>query len=151
MTAPAPKLPDERETEEAQSALEALRGLVLERRATHVRLLPDDGRLEVDVTIPAEALQLLLRVLTHMANGHAVTVMPVRAELTTQQAADLLNVSRPHVVKLLSERAIPFRKVGTHRRVLLRDLLAYQQKEEKRRKEVLDELAEEAQKLGLGY
>jgi len=151
MNALAINLPNEQEAAEAQTAVEALRTLVTERRATHVRLRPDQGPQEVEVTIPAEAFQLFLRILTHMANGHAVTVMPVKAELTTQQAAELLNVSRPHVIKLLEEDAIPFRKVGTHRRIALVDLLAYKEKDEARRKDVLDELAREAQELGLGY
>lgn len=151
MNALAINLPNEQEAAEAQSAVDALRSLVPDRRATHVRLRPDQGPQEVEVTIPAEAFQLFLRILTHMANGDAVTVMPVKAELTTQQAAELLNVSRPHVVKLLEEGAIPFRKVGTHRRVALVDLLAYKEKDEARRKDVLDELAREAQELGLGY
>jgi excisionase family DNA binding protein len=86
-----------------------------------------------------------------MANGHAVTVMPVQAELTTQQAADLLGGSRPYLVRLLEDGRIPFHKVGTHRRVRAADVMQYKARRRGESRQVLDELTREAQDLGLGY
>jgi len=103
------------------------------------------------ITIPTKALELLSDILTEMAGGKAVSLVSSDAELSTQQAADLLGTSRPHLVKLLEVGNIPFRKVGTHRRVLLEDVLEYKSQLKKQRKDNLKFLAEEAQSLGLGY
>lgn len=83
--------------------------------------------------------------------GKAISLLPSDSELITQQAADILNVSRPHVVKLLEEGVIPFKKVGSHRRILLEDLLVYANQQKETRKEHLQFLTQQAQALNLGY
>jgi excisionase family DNA binding protein len=122
--------------------------LLKERPETDRARIRLDGE---DVILPRAAVALLRDVLTEMAQGNAVNLIPVHAELTTQQAANLLNVSRPYLVKLLEEGEMPFSMVGTHRRIRLRDLLAYQQKQQADSIEARKELAEQAQELDLGY
>lgn len=111
----------------------------------------DDGEVGETITVPADAAQVLLHALDEMAQGNAVSLIPVHAELTTQQAADILNVSRPYVVKLLDEGKIPCRSVGKYRRVRFHDLMEYKQKDDAARAEIADQLAAEAQELGMGY
>ncbi|MBE0530309.1 MAG: excisionase family DNA-binding protein [Rhodospirillales bacterium] len=110
----------------------------------------DAGR-EETIELPAGAVKLLVEILGDMASGRAVTIVPQNAELTTQQAADFLNVSRPFLIRILEEKRIPFRMVGTHRRILFEDVLHYKQGIDAERRKVLDELAAEAQELGMGY
>ncbi len=86
-----------------------------------------------------------------MARGQTLTLVPHGQELTTQEGADLLHMSRPHLVKLLEQGALPFKKVGSHRRVLLEDLLAYEAKQTHQREHQLQLLAAQAQELSLGY
>ena len=103
------------------------------------------------VAIPLKALKLLNSIISNMAQGKSIALMPTDAEITTQQAAEILNVSRPHVIKLLEKGEIPYRKVGSHRRILLQDILEYESKFRSDRRKKLDHLAKEAQKLNLGY
>jgi len=101
------------------------------------------------LTVPRPAVDLLVRVLANMAAGRGVTVVPSRAELTTQQAAEILNVSRPFVIKLLEENQIAFRTVGTHRRIRADSLLAYKRQDDAARRRGANELAAMTQELGL--
>lgn len=118
------------------------------RRAS-VRIQLIDGDAEETIDVPRSVLQLVQRALREMAQGNSVTIIPTSAELTTQQAADLLNVSRPYVVKLLEEKKIPSRMVGKYRRIRFDDLMAYKQKDDAVRAAILDELSAETQALGI--
>jgi excisionase family DNA binding protein len=146
------EMPSPQTVREAQTALRQLAPLAAPARpAPEVRVRVEGEGADQTVVLPRQAFELFLEILGQMANGNAVTILPVHAELTTQQAADLLNVSRPHLVALLEEGALPFRRVGTHRRVRAADVLAYKRRDEAHRREVLDQLAADAQELGLGY
>ena len=103
------------------------------------------------VTVPRSALDFLFSILSNMAEGKAISLVPSDTEITTQQAADMLNVSRPHVVKLLESGAIPYKKTGSHRRIRLEDLKAYHEKLKVQRNAGLKQLAKQAQELQLGY
>jgi excisionase family DNA binding protein len=101
------------------------------------------------LVVPREAAVLLAQVLGYLARDEGVTVMPDTAELTTQEAAEFLNVSRPYLIKLLETEKIPYRLVGTHRRIKFRDLRNYMNRDDLERRRAADELTQLSQELGL--
>jgi excisionase family DNA binding protein len=110
-----------------------------------------DAEQEQPLELPAGAVALLMDILDAMAAGRGVSIIPENAELTTVQAAAILNVSRPYFIKLLADRAIPHRKVGKHRRILMEDVMNYKNRIDQEREAVLDQLAADAQENNMGY
>lgn len=112
-------------------------------------------RLVVDgcgaVAVPRAVFELFVAALEGLADGEAVTLVPSKQELTTQEAAEYLNVSRPYVVQLLESGQIPFRKVGTHRRIRFSDLFKYRQVDDRKRDKIVAQLTHEAEEMGLDY
>lgn len=106
---------------------------------------------EQPLELPAGAVALLMDILDAMAAGRGVSIIPENAELTTVQAAAILNVSRPYFIKLLADRAIPHRKVGKHRRILMEDVMNYKKRIDQEREAVLDQLVADAQTNDMGY
>ena len=119
-----------------------------EKATLRVSVEQADGE-KAELTLPDASLPLLSAILRELGHGKNVVVMATDTEVTTQQAAVFLKVSRPYVVKLLEEGKIPYRLVGPRRRVLLGDLLRYKEQEDAERHRGLDELVVEAQKLGM--
>jgi excisionase family DNA binding protein len=101
--------------------------------------------------VPAMAIHMLMSILEEIAKGKAVSVIPMDAILTTQQAANFLNVSRPYINKLIKEEKLPCHMVGSHRRVYYCDLMAYKNKEDEKRQSVLKKLTELSQEEDMGY
>jgi len=145
---PEPIAPTEDESREAQETARRLAPYL--GGPLRVQIL-GDGHPQDIVSIPASALRLLARILTEMAEGNALTLIPIHAELTTQQAADLLGVSRPFVVKRIEGGEIPSRRVGTHRRVRFQDVMEYKHRTDAARRKTLEALAAQAQELDMGY
>lgn len=135
---------------EEKQALEQLRQQIDEifRQHRTARLVAPDGE---TTEIPESVFHALQLVVKSMVRGQTITLMPHDKDLTTQEAADLLRVSRPHLIKLLDQDAIPHHKVGTHRRVRIDDLLAYRAKRDTTRREKLDELIRISEELPGGY
>ena len=104
-----------------------------------------------ELVLPGHVIQILMGVLSEMSRGNAISLIPHHQELSTQEAANLLNVSRPYLIGLLEKGDIPFRKVGAHRRVLLTDVLTYKENVDQQRRETLAELTALSQDEGMGY
>ncbi len=142
-----PIVPSKRETASVlrlRSFMEAQR-ISTTKRASLVS--PDGETLE----IPTSIYKVLLQAVAAMSQGNAVSIIPVHHELTTQQAADLLNVSRPHLVKLLDTGDIPFHKTGAHRRVYVEDLTRYRDVRDAERRKALRDLTNKSAEYGLDY
>ena len=137
-------LPSEHDAELAATASRALARA--SKDSLSVRL--ENGE---ELLLPKAATRLLSHLLMEMGQGNAVTIIPIHAELTTQQAADYLNVSRPFFISLLESGAIAFHRVGTHRRVRFADLSQYKEQSDNQRRAALDALAALAQEEGMGY
>jgi excisionase family DNA binding protein len=124
----------------------ALRGAA--RNSQRLEIVLSDGQL---MTLPDGIQQALALVAREMATGNGVAVVPVHHELTTHEAAGVLHVSRPHLIRMLDEGRLPSRKVGTHRRIRFDDVMAYRAREEAEREALLARIAQESQHLGLEF
>lgn len=132
--------------EEERPALASIEKYLESKRGRPARLV---GPTKDGVPLPSSLHRVLVEAARQLAEGNGVSIMPVTAEVTTQQAADLLNVSRPFVIGLLDKGEIPFHKVGTHRRIRLKDVLVYKRRRDASRRAVIERLAAEAQELGI--
>ncbi|OKJ78533.1 helix-turn-helix domain-containing protein [Streptomyces sp. CB02460] len=143
------KLPPEK-TAAANRALTRVRGYLTEHPdLAQIAVKPLNDSEREPLTLPREAVELLAGLLAHLGAGRGVSIVPSTAELTTQQAADILNVSRPFLIGLLEAGEIECRMVGTHRRITASSLMEYKQADDRRRREAADELSQLGQEMGL--
>lgn len=141
--------PSVQEAALARSSGQSLARLIRKNRP--LKLKVTDADQEQPIELPPGAALLLMDILEAMAAGRGITLIPESAELTTVQAADVLNVSRPFLIKLLEEKALPCRKVGAHRRIRMEDVMAYKARIDADREAILDQLVAEAQEHDMGY
>jgi excisionase family DNA binding protein len=146
-----PVMPDAADIDKAHEALPHIKQYLVKHQTEEtVRLLVDDEDGTETLEVPRAAVELLARILAHMATGQGVSIVPAHAELTTQQAADLLNVSRPFLIGLLEAGEIEYRTVGTHRRVKAASLHEYMRADDQSRRKAADELSALNQEMELG-
>src|SRR5271170_7155540 len=140
-------LPTQTEAKQAEETSRVLSPRLRSKTPLRLRVIgaPEDET----VIIPASAAKMLVGILDEMGRGNAVTVIPVHAELTTQEAADMLSISRPSLIQLLDEGKIEYRKVGTHRRVRFEALMRFKRHADAERRAALDELAAYDQEFGI--
>jgi len=141
------RLPTKEEIVSAKAYSRELARFADEERV-HVKLSTPDKSSD-DLVLPGPLVELMLRVATEVSMGNGVSILPIHAELTTQQAANLLNVSRPYLVRLLEEGDIPFHKVGSHRRVYAQHVLEFQTQTRAAHEANLDALIELSDEMGL--
>ncbi|MFE2290545.1 helix-turn-helix domain-containing protein [Streptomyces sp. NPDC059452] len=142
------KLPDDKK-EAANHALARVRTYLAEHQEASQVRVSVQGENPEPLVLPREAVELLASLLAHLGAGRAVSIVPSDAELTTQQAADMLNVSRPFLIGLLDAGEIEYRTVGTHRRITASSLLEYKRQDDHRRRLVADELTQLGQEMGM--
>jgi excisionase family DNA binding protein len=133
---------------QASRAYQQLASVLASRRKGAIQLVAEGSGA---VAVPREAFELFVAALERLAAGQAVTLIPMTKEITTQEAAEFLNVSRPFLIRLLEGGRIPFRKVGTHRRIRFGDVLRFRQEDDRKRAAVASKLTADAEKLGLEY
>jgi excisionase family DNA binding protein len=143
-------VPTAEESRFAEEILEKLSSDLSRVRRADLTLSKSNGAVE-QVPLSKRELELLAEILRQTAAGNAVAVLPVHRELTTQEAAGLMNVSRPFLIGLVEKGELPCRKVGSHRRIPLAAVLALKSKADADRERALDFLAAESQRLKLGY
>ncbi len=148
-TLPLNAVPTETDKSLARESRGIVKECLSESGSCQVKIFVDG--VEREILVPMMAMRILTEALRQIAMGKAAVVLPLDAEISTQQAADILSVSRPYLVGLLENNEIPFRRVGAHRRVRLLDVLNYKRRIDKERMKVLDELAAQAQELNMGY
>lgn len=141
-------LPSDEEASLARASAEELSHLLGKKQKNDRAHIKMDGQ---DLIMPRSAILFLRDILTEMAQGNAINIVPIHHLLTTQEAANLLNVSRPYLIQLLSKKEIPFSKVGTHRRIRFIDLIEYKTKRDQESEKLLDELVREAEENDMGY
>ncbi len=139
--------PTEQDAEIAREATAKIIPFVRDRQSLDLRVA--DSEHSESIILPAGAVALLKDILQAMAAGHGITLIPQHAELTTVEAANILNVSRPYLIKLLESGEIPFHKVGRHRRVFMDDLMKYMEESDKKSRAAMDELVTISEELGL--
>ena len=154
MSAILERLESKEEVELAKTAQRCIISALDHSRAVNIAIV-EDGVETLEgsplLQLPPKILRLFAELLGSLAQGKAVSIVPKELEITTQEAAMFLNVSRPYFVRLLEAGKIPFHKVGTHRRVRFEDVVRYKEERRKVSQEALQQLVDQAQELGMGY
>lgn len=147
----ATKLPSAEEIALAKLGSQELSAVIeTNGEAQKINVFDKSGKIH-EITIPASALDMMIEVLTQLGQGNSVSITPIHAELTTQEGADMLNMSRPTFIKLLDAKEIPFSRTGNRRKVAFADLMEYKDRLEQKRLSSLAELSALDQEMDMGY